>query len=595
MNGHRDTEKKEAEPPRAPGCCPTPLTASDAAPGGCKYRRLLNTIRDGVVMADGEGKIVECNRAFLDMLGYTAGELVGLPVRQLSLPFRSAGEEGDAAEGRLGEFEGDFRRKDGSTVPVALTVWPALDEQGTPVGLWSVVRDISERKRLEEAVRHQAYHDALTGLPNRMLFMDRLSLELSLAKRERRRVAVLVVDLDRFKGINDSLGHPIGDRLLQEIAERLSACVRQSDTVARIGGDEFALLLPALTHAEGAAVIAEKAVTSIEKPLLVGRHELRVSASIGISMYPDDGQTAETLLKHADIAMYHVKGQGRNNFQFYNAAMNLRTLERLLLESSLRRTIERGERGGRGELLLYYQPRIDLDTHRIVCAEALVRWKHPELGILGPLQFIPVAEETGLISRLDEWVLRAVCSQIKAWRQAGHPPPRVAVNISAYQFLQPRFTDMLGGVLCDAGIEPQSLEIEITENAAMRDIERATPLLSRLTEQGITFALDDFGAGYSSLGHLKRLPIQRLKIDKSFIRGIIVGRDDREIVNAVVALAHSLKMKVVAEGVETKEQAVFLQRAGCDEAQGFLLGEPLPAEGFERHIAAPADRFFTSA
>lgn len=561
------------------------------------YRRLLDIVRDGVVMTDLDGNIVECNRAFLDMLGYTAEEVAGLPVRQLTPPsWRATDERAVASAASAGgcseEFEKEYRRKDGSLVPVSFKVSLVRDAEGVPLGMWHIIRDLIERKNLEQAIRHQAYHDALTDLPNRTLFMDRLNLELSLAKRERRRLAVLFVDLDRFKGINDSLGHPLGDRLLREVAHRLTSCVRESDTVARIGGDEFAILLPSITHAEGAAVIAEKAVESIEKPLLAGRHELHVSASIGISMYPGDGQSAEALLKHADIAMCHAKGQGRNNFQFYNAAMNLRSLERMVLESSLRRTIERGERGG---LTLYYQPRIDLDTRRVVCAEALVRWNHPELGVLGPLQFISVAEESGLIAPLDEWVLRAACSQAKKWREAGCPPISVAVNVSAHDLLQPRFIDKIGEILGEAGLDPQDLEIEITEDAAMRDIERTAPLLHRLAERGISFTIDDFGVGCSSLGHLKSIPVRRLKIDKSFIRGIIVGRDDRAIVNAVVALAHSLKMRVVAEGVETREQMAFLHMAGCDEAQGFLLGEPLPADKFERCIAAPADGFFTSA
>ncbi|MEW5744310.1 MAG: EAL domain-containing protein [Nitrospirota bacterium] len=532
---------------------------------------------------------------FAEVFGYTPGEVPPFPELGRWLRSRICEEDlgrvmrayKDFIEGRTATYEREYRiltRHDQWRWVRAVSTSVERDGEGRVTFLAGLLFDITERKRMEETIRYQAYHDALTGLPNRMLFNDHLTLELTQARRHATRLAVLFLDLDRFKMINDTLGHQVGDELLGEVALRLKVCVRQSDTVARLGGDEFAVLLPNIAHAEDAAVIAEKIIAAVQKPFALDSQELYMTTSIGISMYPGDGDHPETLLKNADIAMYHAKGQGRNNYQFYNAAMNIRTLERMILESNLRRTLDRGE------LLVYYQPQVDLATRMVVSAEALVRWQHPELGLLNPMQFIPMAEETGLILPIDEWVLRTACNQNRAWQEAGLPPMRITVNVSARQFVQPHFSDMVSEILYETRLRPRFLELEITENIAMRDIEHTIPQLQRLTDLGIGFSIDDFGSGYTSLGHLKNLPVKRLKIDRSFIRGLIVGNEDRAIVNAVVIMAHSLKMKVVAEGVETEEQVAFLRMAGCDEVQGFFMSEPLPSASFERYLTAAAAR-----
>ncbi|HEX8948274.1 MAG TPA: EAL domain-containing protein [Dissulfurispiraceae bacterium] len=434
-------------------------------------------------------------------------------------------------------------------------------------------------KVMERTVRHHAYHDPLTGLPNRMLFMNLIDLALTQARRDGDMPAVLFIGLDRFKSVNDSLGRDAGDMLLKDVASQLKACVRESDTVSRIGSDEFAFLLPRITHADAAAKIAGKVLSLFHRPYALKGHEFHISASVGISICPDDGEHAEALLNHADVAMYHAKGQGGGKYQFYNPAMNVRALERISLENGLRRTLERGE------LAVHYQAQIDTRDRRIICAEALVRWQHPELGWLNPSQFIPLAEETGLIIPLDEWVLRTACAQNKAWQEEGHPPLCITVNLSAHQFRQPDLVEMVTQVLRDTCLKPEYLELEITESTAMQDVGQTILTLARLTGMGIRFSIDDFGTGYSSLSYLKKLPIQKLKIDQSFIKGLAKDPDYKAITNAIIAIAHNLKLKVVAEGVETEEQFEFLSESGCDGIQGYLFGEPRQAEEFRNLIA----------
>ncbi|MEW6115273.1 MAG: EAL domain-containing protein [Nitrospirota bacterium] len=438
-----------------------------------------------------------------------------------------------------------------------------------------IATDITERKKVEESIKHQAFHDLLTGLPNRVLFMECLTRALEQAQLSRQSLALLFLDLDRFKNINDSLGHSAGDQLLKDIASRLRGCMRDTDIVARVGGDEFIILLPNIAHIEEAARTAEKILLLFNKPYIIDGHELYVSTSIGISTYPYDSEYAETLLKNADIAMYHAKEQGRNTYQFYNPVIDIRTLERMILENRLHQTLKRGE------LVVHYQPQVNLDNRQIVSAEALVRWQHPELGLLNPMQFIPLAEETGLIIPIDEWVLRTACAQARTWQRAGYPPLCITVNLSARQFQQPNLVEMVSQALHDTGLDPEYLVLEITESTAMRDLERTIPNLTRLTEMGVRFSIDDFGTGYSSLSYLKKLPIQKLKIDKSFIKGLETDPDYNAIVNAVIAMAHSLKLEVVAEGVETDDQLAFLHSSRCDEIQGYLLSEPLPVRDFK--------------
>jgi diguanylate cyclase (GGDEF)-like protein len=379
-------------------------------------------------------------------------------------------------------------------------------------------------------------------------------------------MALLLMDLDRFKAVNDTLGHEVGDELLKEVSARFKANIRESDTVSRTGGDEFTFVVADINKAEDAADVAQKIVASLQKPFFISGHELRITTSVGISIYPDDGEETDTLIRYADIAMYYAKEQGRNTFQFYNSAINIRSVERIRLESMLRQTVERGE------LAVYYQPQIDINSRKIICSEALVRWNHPELGLLESKRFMEMAEETGYITVIDEWVLRTVCAQVRRWLDAGLGPR---------EFQNPRLVQMIANILKEAGTPPEYVDIEITESLAMSNITRTVYRLKELAEMGVRALIDDFGTGYSSLSQLKRLPIQKLKIDQSFIKDIATDPDDRAIINAVTSMAHSMSMRVIAEGVETDDQLSFLRATHCDEAQGFLFSRALPPYEFE--------------
>jgi diguanylate cyclase (GGDEF)-like protein/PAS domain S-box-containing protein len=427
-----------------------------------------------------------------------------------------------------------------------------------------------QRKLAEDQLRFIATHDSLTDLPNRSLFNERLRHALHQGNRYSRGIAVMFIDMDRFKVVNDSLGHSAGDRLLQDSAKRLAECLRESDTVARLGGDEFVVMIENFTAPKDAIAVAQKVLASLARPFFVDGQEFLMSASIGISTFPDDGKDSETLLKNADIAMYRAKDQGRNNYQFYSAQMNKHTFERLAMESSLRRAVERNE------FLLHYQPKLDLRTGAIAGVEALVRWQHPDWGMVSPAQFIPLAEETGLIVQIGEWVLKAACEQNKQWRDQGIPALRVAVNLSARQFAQKTLLSDVARIIAQSGLTPDCLELEITESLVMTNPEHATETLHKLKAMGINLSIDDFGTGYSSLAYLKRFPIDCVKIDRSFIKDIPTEPDDMAITKGVIALGHSLRLKVVAEGVETVEQQDFLRSNGCDEMQGYLFSKPLP-------------------
>ncbi len=429
-----------------------------------------------------------------------------------------------------------------------------------------------ERTRAEKTIEFMAFYDPLTGLANKRLFQDRVAQVLPSARRNERYPSVLFLDLDRFKNINDTLGHEAGDRVLREVAERLVATLRQDDTVARLGGDEFLILLPSIRQAEDAAQVAEKIIGSFRAPFHVNGYELHLAASIGIAIFPLDGENTEALLKNADTALHRAKDLGRNNFQFYLAEMNETSLNRLGLESQLRKALDRDE------LRLHFQPQYELTRRRMVGLEALVRWQHPERGLVPPGEFIPLAEETGLIVPMGEWVLRAACAQNLAWQKAGLPPMRVAVNISARQFHQHDLARLVRRVLDETRMDPRWLELEITESLIMHDAEGAVFKLGQLRDLGVQIAIDDFGTGYSSLSYLKKFPIQTLKIDRSFVKDLNRHGDDSAIVDAVIALAHSLAMDVVAEGVETEEQLSLLDGKGCDRVQGFLFAGPMPRE-----------------
>jgi diguanylate cyclase (GGDEF)-like protein len=439
---------------------------------------------------------------------------------------------------------------------------------------------------LEELVRqrtaeleHRAYHDTLTDLPNLVLFEDRLTQALTLAQRDHRALGVLFISLDRFKKVNDTLGHTQGYCLLQEVARQLTNCVGDKGTVARFEGDEFAVLLNPIDETKDVVEIIFQINESLKLPFTLGDQELFVTVSIGISLSPDDGEDAATLLKNAGAALYRAKEQGGNNYQFYTADMNARALKRLALESNLRRALERQE------FEVYYQPRVDINTGGVVGMEALVRWQHPEMGLVLPSEFIPLAEDTGLIVPIGEWVLRTACAQAVAWQKAGSAPLSLAVNLSARQFQQPNLAGVVARVLQEVGLDSHYLDLELTESSIMKNAEAAVRSLGALKEMGVKIAIDDFGTGYSSLGYLKRLPIDMLKIDRSFVRDVATDADDASLVMSIITLAHNLRLRVIAEGVETEEQRRFLHLLRCDEWQGYLLSQPVPARAFAEYLS----------
>jgi diguanylate cyclase (GGDEF)-like protein len=446
----------------------------------------------------------------------------------------------------------------------------------------SRLREGELKLKLSQRIEYLAYHDGLTGLPNRSMFSKLLTQSISEARRHDRLLAVAFLDLDRFKQINDTLGHEAGDQLLLEVASRLRACVRDSDTVARLGGDEFVVLLPTLTDQKYAAKVAHKILTTIAAPFTLIGHEFRVTASIGISMFPQDGANEQALTKNADIAMYQAKEEGKNNFQFYSEKLNAHSLERLTLESSLRHALERKE------FLLHYQARRDIASGRITGIEALLRWQHPDLGTVAPMRFIPVAEETGLIVPIGKWVLRTACLQNVAWQKQGLPRLSIAVNLTARQFAEEHLLEDLRLILTATGMEPHLLELEITESMLIHDIEKTRRVLTALKALGVRIAIDDFGAGYISLATLQRAPLDTIKIDRSLIRDIASNKQDAGLADAIIAMGKSLSLTVVAQGVETRDQAEFLRTHACDEVQGFYFKRPLPADQFTKLLLAQA-------
>ncbi len=548
---------------------------------------ITSSVAEGIYVLDEKGRILFMNPEAERLLGWNMEEvreksfhdLVHFRTRDgAPLPLQRCNMHKVIKTGkRFSSTDEVFVRKNGSVFPISVIAAPIIEE-GRIIASITAFSDITELKRREEEINVLAHHDALTGLPNRRLFRDIITVELAQARRNRKKMGVLFLDLDRFKDINDTLGHDTGDLLLQEVARRFKISIRQSDTIARIGGDEFNIIIPDITQAEAAAEVARKIIDSLRRPLTIADHHLMITTSIGISVYPDDTEELDNLLNYADMAMYHAKESGRNQYRFYNPAINIRTLERMKFESRLRQALDRGE------LVLYFQPLVDVPTRQTVSAEALVRWAHPEMGLLEPRQFIPAAEEIGLITSIDEWVLRAACSQIKKWMDSGLSRMCVTVNLSAKEFQSPDLARTVKTVLKRTRLSPKCLSIELTESTAMDNIELTVSRLNELRDIGVQISIDDFGTGYASLNYLKRLPIRRLKIDRVFVREIETNPDDRALISAVVKMAHTLEMKVIAEGVETENQLSFLSSTNCDEAQGFLFSRPVSAGEFEDRL-----------
>jgi diguanylate cyclase (GGDEF)-like protein/PAS domain S-box-containing protein len=546
-----------------------------------KYRGLLEAAPDAMVVVDQRGKILLLNVQAEKQFGYHRDELVGQEVkniipegfaeRLIADALRSA-EEALAQQIGTG-IELNGRRKNGSEFPIEIMLSPLESAEGILVT--AAIRDITTRKKAEAQMIHSSEHDFLTGLPNRMLLNERVDQAIRLARRYGRKIAVLFLDLDGFKHINDSLGHPAGDKLLQSVAKRLVNCIRGSDTVSRQGGDEFVVLLSEVAQVENPSIAVRRMLTAVAEDHSVDDHDLHITCCIGVSIFPEDGLDSETLIKNADTAMYQAKENGPQSYQFFKPAMNVRAVARQSIEEDLGRALERQE------FALHYQPKIDLVTGKITGAEALLRWT-PKRGPVSPAEFIPVAEDCGLILPIGQWVLREACRQARVWVDAGLPPVTMAVNISAVQFRNENFLDDVFAILKETGLDPRFLELELTESVLMKHAESAESVLRTLRTTGVQVAVDDFGTGYSSLSYLRKFPIDALKIDQSFVRQITTVPDETIIVKAVISMGRSLKLRVVAEGVETQEQLAFLQAHQCDEAQGYYFSRPVLPEQFAK-------------
>ena len=536
---------------------------------------IIENAGEGIVVYDRDLNYLLWNRFMEDLTGIPAEDVIGKHAMDLFPHIReqhvdellSRAMEGQTvASPDINYFVPGSNRRGW----VSAVYRPHYDASGNIVGAIGLIRDITQRKTAEQQIEYQAYHDALTGLANRRLFQEHLTLALALAQRRRKMVAVLFLDLDHFKVVNDSLGHSVGDELLKQISSRLKAAVREGDTVARVGGDEFTIVLQDLQRKDDAAVVAEKVLRKVAEPAQVGGHRLYVTTSIGITTFPEDGEDAETLLKNADNAMYRAKAEGRNTYHISTEELSRWVQDRMTLESGLHQAMERNE------FELFYQPQIDIRTMKISGMEALLRWRHPERGIITPSEFISVAEDRGYIVVIGDWVLRTACQQAVKLRESGHENVRVSVNLSARQFREVSLASRVEAVIRETNLDPRLLELEITESVAVENVELTLGVLTQLRSLGISIAIDDFGTGHSALSYLKRFPIDTLKIDRSFVEDLPAAAD-AAIVRAVVQLAQGLGLRVVAEGVETKEQLEFLRDIGCAEVQGFYFGNPIPA------------------
>lgn len=550
------------------------------------HRYMVNSSPDIVYMLDGDGKFTFVNDRVVPLLGYQKKELIGRHYSEIVCQedLRRAGyvfNERRTADRALHNFELRLKCRDpgqkpkyfeASTIPIELNATGVYrDNQAGGkqfMGTYGVIRDISDRKQAERTIKFQAYHDLLTRLPNRALFKDRLNLAVAQAKRANQQLAVMFLDLDRFKLVNDSLGHIFGDQLLQVVTQRLRECVREGDTLARFGGDEFTLLLPQIASDADSEVIARKIIQRFKEPFFIEGHELYVTISIGIAVYPQDGSSMDSLVKCADTAMYYVKGRGKNAFQFFSSDMNAISIQRLSLERDLRKALEQKQ------FELHFQPQVDSSRNTIVAVEALIRWHHPTQGMLEPNEFIGIAEDTGLILPIGEWVIEEACAVLRQWKDAGFNNIRMAINLSAMQVEHKNFVDTFVGFIDKYGIEGSDIEAEITENLIMQDMENNIQKLLRLSNHGVKIAIDDFGTGYSSLSYLQKLPIHTLKIDRSFVTAIDRESTEVCIVDAIIAMAKGMKLDLIAEGVESKKQMDYLSRLGCLYMQGYYFGKP---------------------
>ncbi len=535
-------------------------------------QKAVETMQLGVTISDRTGKILYTNPAEAEMHGYRVDELLGKDSRIFGPP--------ETWKPLFKPVLKSFRRettnvrKDGTTFPVQLMSDVVTSPEGDVFAFVTTCEDIADRKRNEEQIRKLAFYDGLTGLPNRALFNDRLGQELAKARRHKELLAVMFIDLDRFKVVNDTMGHDTGDLLIRAVSKRLKKIIREVDTACRLGGDEFVVLFTDIKFADDISVIARKILLQLSEAFVLAGTEVFITASLGVSIFPDHGDGVEALLKNADAAMYYAKEQGRNNYQFYTSAIDTNATERARMQGSLRRAVNQKE------FIIYYQPQLDLKTGKIVGAEALARWRHPEYGLVSPAEFIPLAEESGLIDQIGKFLIFTACAQNRAWQEAGIPPIHIAINISTYQFVREDFVDSLKKILDEVGLDPKFLELEFTESIIMKDSELIASTMQQLKALGIQCSIDDFGTGYSSLSYLKYLPIDKIKIDRSFISSLTKNLNDDAISRAVISMAHELNLKVTAEGVENLEQLEFLCSHGCDEAQGFLFSRPLPAEDF---------------
>ncbi|HHT28549.1 MAG TPA: EAL domain-containing protein [Firmicutes bacterium] len=546
-----------------------------------RFRSLFENSLDGIYRSTPEGYYVDVNPALVRMLGYDSKE----ELLSIHIPKDLYVSQADRLppDQRNTVSTTRMRRKDGTELWVELTTWVVCNEDGEVVYYEGITRDVTEQKRYEETIRHQAYHDALTGLPNRYLLHDRLNQTLAQARRNKTLIGVMFLDLDHFKNINDTLGHTVGDQLLQMVAGRLLSCIREGDTVARLGGDEFTLVAQ-IAQPEDALQIAQRIHEVLKRPFPLEGHELHITTSIGISIFPHDADDADTLLKNADTALYRSKAQGRNNHQLYDPTMNASAMSHLMLLKGLRYAL------GLDEFELFYQPITDTASGQIVAAEALLRWKKPGVGYMKPDEFIPLAEESGLIVPIGEWVLRTACAQAQRWHEQLGRYITISVNLAASQFMPQNLIQTVKKVLKETQLNPNLLLLEITEGTALQNLNATCSTLDQLVSLGVRIAIDDFGTGYSSMSLVKRLPLQTLKIDKSFVKNVASNHDDAAIVSSIISMAHSLRLRVVAEGVETEEQAEYLRTHDCDAIQGYLISPPIPAEEFTKLLQDPNTR-----